>query len=99
MLLLVIAINLFPYVSADYKLIHLFIPLILFFISRSDDDSHKKYAILFGLLFIPRSFYWIMSEQGYVSASIILNPLIMCMFIVFLMKDKYDVLNNKIRKV
>ena len=99
MLLLVISVNLFPYVSADYKLIHFFIPLMLFFISRSDNDSYIKYSILFGLLLMPKSFYWIMSEQGYVSASIILNPLIMCMFIVFLMKDKYGVLNNKIRKV
>jgi len=70
--LLVVAMCLLPHVSADYKLIYLFIPLCLYLDSESGDKVHalspKKnclvniiyfdycYLILFGLLLIPKNY-------------------------------------------
>lgn len=70
--LLVFMMNLLPHVSADYKLVYLFIPLFLFINSKIDnsqtefvskkrflDDDNKLdylYVILFGLLLIPKNY-------------------------------------------
>ncbi len=55
-MLLLVPMVLFPYVSTDYKLIYLFIPFFLFVITEEKDKYDKYYTILFGLLFIPKSY-------------------------------------------
>ncbi|MFH1620276.1 MAG: hypothetical protein ABIG11_10310, partial [bacterium] len=79
--LLVLTFNLLPYVSADYKLIHLFIPVLLF-IKAPDTGNSRSYCVLFALMLIPKSIYQfkgLISDSGYadISSSIILNPLLM----------------------
>jgi hypothetical protein len=49
--------NVLPFVSADYKLIHLFIPLFLLFNDDSPDKYSSAYLFLFGLLLIPKHYF------------------------------------------
>jgi hypothetical protein len=81
--LLVFSMLLFPHVSADYRLIHLFVPLYLF-INKSNDDSHDlAYVIIFSSLLITKSYYYYRFDPrtGIVpfstDLSVILNPAIM----------------------
>lgn len=54
--LLVATMNLLPFVSADYKMIHLLFPLVLFLRERELQRSDSLVAILFGMLLIPNRF-------------------------------------------
>lgn len=79
--LLVFAFNLLPYVSADYKLIHLVIPILLF-VKSDDSSSSTLYSVLFGLMLIPKAYYrfaGIFSDSGFqdVSLPVIISPLLM----------------------
>ena len=80
--LLVCTFNLLPYVSGDYRLIHLFLPLLLFVNSKERSRFDILYTILFGLLLIPKAylvFKGIRSDSGFsdVSISVVINPLLM----------------------
>lgn len=45
--LLVMCMNLLPYTSTDYKLLHLFIPLFLFINHQKEDKWDLVYIVLF----------------------------------------------------
>jgi hypothetical protein len=81
--ILVIAMLLLPQISADYKMAHLLIPLFLFTNSTEQSRTDGIYALLFGLLMIPKDYYFLsrtFSDAGGahdISISIFLNPAIM----------------------
>jgi hypothetical protein len=80
--LLVIAMLLLQQLAADYKVIHLLIPLFLFVNSTKMTRVDPIYALIFGLLLIPKDYYLLpktVSELGVhdISISILLNPAIM----------------------
>jgi hypothetical protein len=79
--LLVCAMLLLPQISADYKMIHLLIPLFLFINATKQTRADTIYALLFGLLLIPKDYYLLprtLSDGGPdISISIFLNPAIM----------------------
>ncbi|HTW92111.1 MAG TPA: hypothetical protein VMH22_10430, partial [bacterium] len=80
--LLVIAMLLLPPLSTEYKLIHLLIPLFLFVNSTEQSRADAIYALLFGLLLIPKDYYLFpksISDSGVpdISIAIFLNPAIM----------------------
>lgn len=89
--LLVFCMNLLPYVSADYKLIHIYIPLLFFLISKENSSFDRLYAFLFGFLLIPKAYYIISkmitdSGRADINIGVILNPLLMisfCMLIIW----------------
>jgi hypothetical protein len=54
--LLVCAMCLLPYTSTDYKLLHFFLPIFLFVNHRWPEKYDMLYAVLFGLLLIPKSY-------------------------------------------
>lgn len=74
--LLVFSMNLLPYVSHDYKLMHIFIPLFLFINTKAGDRDDLIYIILFSLLLIPKDYYHLTIDPEIGSAAI-LNPLLM----------------------
>jgi len=74
--LLVCALNLFPYVSGDYKLLHLFIPLFLFINQAEPGRLDRLILILFGLLLIPKD-YFHLSVLPEASVAVLLNPVLM----------------------
>ncbi len=67
------AMILLPSISADYKLIHLVLPFILF-LNAAPEISDRKIAIFFALLLIPKSYLFFLN---YLSISVILNPLLL----------------------
>jgi len=50
---------LLPLFSPDYKLVILIIPMILFLTSERKDRNALLYTVLFSLIFVPKSFFWI----------------------------------------
>jgi hypothetical protein len=76
--LLTIAMLVLPEVSFDYKLIHLLLPLGLFLAAppAASDDFH---VLLFGLLLIPKAYFWL---GGDISVAVIVNPLILTMLAI-----------------
>ena len=79
--LLVFTFNLLPYVSTDYKLIHLFIPLLLFIKAPSGKNS-GFYCVLFALLLIPKAYFKFAgilgdSFKSDVSVSVLITPAVL----------------------
>jgi|SRR3990167_3451141 len=81
--LLVFCMNILPHVSADYKLIHVFIPLFLF-INKTETDNHDlSFIVIFSLMLISKSYYYFQFEPSLqivpyvVNIAVILNPIIM----------------------
>jgi hypothetical protein len=76
---------LLPYMTGDYKLIHLLIPMFLFIQTSKLTKNDLLYAILFGILLIPKNYYYLFDD---VSASVIINPLLMtAMLVMILVKN------------
>jgi hypothetical protein len=82
--LLVCAMNLLPFVSADYKLMHLYTPLFLFLNAPHKGRLDRLYAVLFGLLLIPKAYaQW--GVSGEIHEATIINPLLMILLCLVIM--------------
>jgi hypothetical protein len=77
--ILTLSMIFFPFVTGDYRLLHLYIPMWLFLNSRERSGADLLYSILFALLLIPKAYY---SIKGEISISVILNPLIISVFML-----------------
>lgn len=73
---------LIPYLVNDYKLIFLFVPIWLFIKEKEKSNFDLAYAILFGLLLIPKNIVFLdyLFLGRVFSISIIINPIIMIIF-------------------
>lgn len=84
--LLVFSMNLFPFVSGDYKLIHIFLPLFLFINDENKDRFDRLYVVLFGLLLIPKAYvHYRLNPE--ITSSIIISPLLMAFFAIVIMSQ------------
>lgn len=74
--LLVVSMNLLPYTSTDYKLIHFFIPFFLFVNAPKEEKYDLSFVVLFALLFLPKT---IITFNGwpYHTLNQVMNPLLM----------------------
>ena len=108
--LIVIAMNLLPHVSADYKLVYLFIPIFLFINLKNDSSSSlesKKrffdkqnkldylYIILFGLLLIPKNY----RVFSYVYDGVILDPILMIALSYLIIRDGVNSIDDRKREI
>jgi hypothetical protein len=80
--LLTFAMLLFPHISADYKLLHVYLPMFLFLIAEKDPRSDIFYLISFGLLMIPKNYIYfpkVMSDSGTsdIGIAVMINILVM----------------------
>ncbi len=81
--LLIFAMLLLPHISADYKLLHIFIPIYLFINTEHSSRFDILYLLAFAMLLIPKDYYYfpnLISDAGSmhdVSLSTFLNILIM----------------------
>jgi hypothetical protein len=92
--LLVFSMLLLPQVSFDYKLISIFIPLMLFInYSNKPTKYYIIYSIMFGLLLIPKDYYILVND---VSIAVIINPLIMIIIASMIIFERFS-MNNKLR--
>lgn len=55
---LTITMVIFPQISGDYRLLYMFVPLFLFLINETLSKSDYLYTVLFGLLLIPKNYYF-----------------------------------------
>jgi hypothetical protein len=86
--LLVCALNLFPTVSADYKLLNLVVPLGLFLREGTGERYRWWYFTLFALLMIPKSYAFI--RPGGPSYAIVINPLLMTALVVLVLVSAWQ---------
>jgi len=92
--LAVFAMLLLPPISADYKLLYVFIPLFIYINTEKISYSDILYISLFGLLLIPKDYYYFKNvlSDAYisnafvhdVSVSIVINILIMILMSLML---------------
>jgi hypothetical protein len=75
-LLLVSAMIFFPYVSFDYTLINLYLPLLLF-LSAPESSADVAFTLLFGLLLIPKNYFY---SAGLFNLGTFLTPLLALSF-------------------
>ncbi len=106
--LLVFCMNLFPHVSADYKLIHLFIPLFLFINKSKSDGNDRIYVILFSLLLISKSYFYFSFDPSTAitpfttNTAVLLNPALMITGVLMIVTSGlynrfgYIFMNNKL---
>ena len=85
--LLVISMNLLPYISSDYKLIHFFLPLYLFINKKGKSKTDLLYVILFSLLLVPKNYFNIIWNLPDVSFGIFLNPVLMIILIFLIIGE------------
>lgn len=88
--LLVFCMNLLPYVSSDYKLLHIFIPLFLFVNCKKKEKTDVIYAIIFAFLLIPKAYYHpylTALNPNDASISVLLNPISMLIMSLVIMWD------------
>ena len=84
--LLVASMILLPYISADYKLIHLFLPLVLFAGTPTRSRFDTVYAVLFGLLLIPKTYFTTL--QG-INLNSLLNIVLMTALCGLIIYDRF----------
>lgn len=87
--LLVFSMLLLPHVSADYKLMHLYLPMFLFIISDDYSDLDWFYLLVFGLLMIPKDYAYFphtFSDAGAadISISVMINIVLMILMSIFI---------------
>ena len=85
--LLVIAMNLLPYVSADYKLINFFIPLYIFINKKEKSKYDLVYLILFSFLLVPKNYFSTVWHLPDTSLAIFLNPIFMIVLGLLIITD------------
>ena len=83
--LIVLTMDLLPPVSADYKLLDLFIPLFLFLNAGVRGQADRVYCVLFALLLVPKNFYPV--HGSLISVSVVLNPLLMSALAALIIRD------------
>jgi hypothetical protein len=80
--ILAYAMLLFPHISADYKLLHVLVPLFLFVEEAGEARSDPWYALGFALLLVPKDYVllpWVTSEASVadLGLGVLVNPLLM----------------------
>jgi hypothetical protein len=85
--LLAFALILLPYVSADYRLLHVFFPFFMFINSEERGRFAKFHTIMFALLLIPKGYVHLYPVRD-VTIQVILNPLIMLAMIAAIVWER-----------
>jgi hypothetical protein len=81
--LLTFSMNLFPFVSTDYKLLHTLIPLFCFINARKRERLDWGYAVLFGLLVVPKNYLTLDSPRLFdANLGVLVNPLLVVDFVI-----------------
>jgi len=75
-----------PQVSYDYKLIHIFLPLLLFFTAKAQSNFDWFYSVAFALLIIPKDYYYLFSSD--ISINGIINAILLLIFVCLIVLDR-----------
>ncbi len=86
--LLACSINLLPYISGAYRLMHLLVPMLLFILEEKDAWGDRFFAVIFGLILVPKSYIHFVFDPVFrvypfeVSDCVVLDPLLMSMLVI-----------------
>ncbi len=83
----VILMILFTPVSGDYKLLNMFPAFYLFINDKEKKKNDLNYAVLFGLILIPKNFH-ILKNNLYDGT--VIDPLIMIVLLVMILTDSFN---------
>ena len=86
--ILVFAMNLLPYVSADYKLVYTLLPLFLLVRESAAEPRFLVYLFLLSVLLIPMDYYRLGASD--VSISVVVYPLSMLICSVLIVTEGLD---------
>ncbi|MDA8170380.1 MAG: glycosyltransferase 87 family protein [Nitrospiraceae bacterium] len=81
--LLVMCMDLLPYTSTDYKLMHLFIPLFLFINKQEEERWDFIYIIVFSLLLIPKDYFYFYTDP-YNTLNSVMNSALMLLMLLWI---------------
>jgi len=81
MAILTILIILLPCSTNDYRLVYLFVPLLMYLVSNNKSRLDMPTIILWGLLLIPKNYYTISEDQN---IGMIINPLLLIGLLILL---------------
>ena len=90
--LLTIAMILFPHISAEYKMISIFLPIYFFLDENKNHENNLLFLILFVLMLIPNNYFHfskIWSDSGYrdISITVIIQGMSMILMTLIIVKD------------
>lgn len=72
-----------PFASADYTLIHLYFPILLFFIEKGSELYDQKINVVLALLIIPKQYY----IMKIISLAMVINPILIFILFVLIFKS------------
>lgn len=84
--LLTFSMILLPYVSADYRLLHIYFPMLFFINSKNRSNYTKYFMIMLGLLLIPKRYYHL-PFCNEATIQIVINPLMMLSMMLMIIWD------------
>ena len=82
--ILTVQMILFPFVSGNYRLLYMFIPLLIFVNEDKNGFRDYLYIILFGMLLIPLHYFPINND---IWSEVVLYPAILTMLLVLFLQD------------
>lgn len=82
--ILTVQMILFPFVSGNYRLLYMFIPLLIFVNEDKKGFRDYLYIILFGMLLIPLHYFPINND---IWSEVVLYPAILTMLLVLFLQD------------
>lgn len=85
--MLVLALDILPFASGDYRLINMFMPCLLFVSAKRTSGFDRYYALLFGLLLIPKSYYHFWNPE--ITSEALLSPALSLVLVALLVSDLY----------
>lgn len=99
--ILIFIMDLLPYVSADYRLLHIFIPLFFFINKKEKDNYDLIYLLLFAFLLVPKNYYNFdvpnLAISREANLGVVINPLIMSAMVILIVINgvrKYKLKHN-----
>lgn len=99
--LLTFLMLLLPYITGDYKLIFLFVPIWLFLNTEEKSKFDLIYTVFFGLLLIPKKMFMFFAHTQAISKlvtfGVLINPIIMLIFIGLIIFEQ--ILKRKKEKI
>jgi hypothetical protein len=93
--ILVLSMNLLPYASTDYKLLHLFIPLFLFINYYKKEQFDLIYCVLICLILIQKDYIYFNNNPGQ-TLNCVANPIIMLaiLLLIIIFGIKTSIIKN-----
>jgi hypothetical protein len=89
---LVMAMNLLPFTSTDYKLLYIFLPLF-YFINYPRNKYDLIFIVLFSLILIPKDYLYF-NNNPLSNLNVVANPIIMLLILLIIILSRIKFVDN-----